>query len=70
MENPSILIKKISEYLKQQGVRFIEPEPYTLRTMDNHSIWIESISSMNNLNLVNFTRNFPSNDELLEILSQ
>lgn len=70
MENAESLIRRIADYLKQQNVRFVEQEPFTLRTMDNHTIWIESVSGSNSLNLVNFTRNFPNNDDLLEILAQ
>jgi hypothetical protein len=40
MENAESLIRKIAEYLRQQNVRFIEQEPFTLRTLDNHTIWI------------------------------
>ena len=62
METAETLIRRISDFLRQQNVRFVEQEPFTLRTMDNHTIWIESVSGSNNLNLVNFTRNFPGND--------
>jgi hypothetical protein len=62
MENAESLIRRISEFLKQQNVRFVEQEPFTLKTLDNHIIWIESISGSSLLNLVNFTNNFPNND--------
>lgn len=62
LENADSLIRKIADFLRQQNVRFVEQEPFTLRTLDNHTIWIESISGSNGLNLVSFTRNFPGND--------
>jgi hypothetical protein len=40
MENADILIRRIAEFLRQQNVRFVEQEPFTLRTLDNHTIWI------------------------------
>ena len=40
MENAQSLIRRIADYLRQQNVRFVEQEPFTLRTMDNHTIWI------------------------------
>lgn len=70
MENAASLMIKIGEYLRQQGVRYVEQEPFTLRTSDNHSIWIESVSGVAGLNLISFTRNFPSNEELLDVLAQ
>lgn len=40
LENASSLMKKISQFLKDHNVRYIEQEPFTLKTLDNHSIWL------------------------------
>lgn len=69
MENAKQLIQRIGEYLRIQGVRYVQQDDFTLRTSDNYSIWIESVSGMAELNLVNFTKNFPNNEELLEVLA-
>lgn len=61
MESATILFRKIIDFFKLNNLGFTEQEPYEIKTLDNHSIWIESISGSAGLYLVNFSGSMPIN---------
>jgi len=71
MEPARSIALKIAAYLAKHGIRYTEPEPFTIFMGDGETISIEAVQGIVGVHLVKFSsNNVPFNEAVLEILNR